>query len=272
MKAHDLARPLVRNQTQIHKGFLRPDIRDVRHPNLVASGQGATFDQVLKHRQRRVEIRGSRPFRRLSLHQQPRFPQLFKEPISAHFYPGRLQLHADQVVEFPHSQPRLIRSFRPCQFQHQAHVHFLSAPSVAPRIIILRGHVRQLAQPGHLQLRVRFDRLVRRPPACFFLKSSTLWSISSQATTRNACSSASSICVSASASLTRRSSLRSWPASFTSSAFSTRMILPYWPPPNCRTQRITVALPLIRYLRCTLKAQDLPVSTSRTHCILKALL
>src|SRR4030095_324847 len=50
------------------------------------------------------------------------------------------------------------------------------------------------------------------------------------------------------------------------------MILPYRPLPHCRTQRITVPLPLMLYFRCTASTQNSPASTSRTACILKALL
>src|SRR5580765_240058 len=249
MKSHDLARPSVGDQAQIHKRLLGPDVSDVGHPYLVASGHFAALAQVLKHRQIRVEIRRFRPWRWLSLHQQPHFAQFFKEPIPAHLDSGRLQFQVNHVIELSHPQTRLLPSFRSHQFQHQFHIHGLPAPSRSARIVILGRHVRPFADPRHFELRVGRDRPVRRPPACFFLNPSRLWFISSQATARNARSNASSICVSARASLTRRSSLRSWAASFTSSAFSTRINLPYLPLPNCRTHLITVLPPLILYLR-----------------------
>src|ERR1041384_902273 len=272
MKTHDLARPLVGNQTQVHKGFLSPHIGNISHPNLIGSGQSTASDQLLKHGQMRVKMGRAWPSRGLWLHQQTRFAQLCKEPVPAHFHPRRLQLHLQHVMEFSHSQARLVFPFRPHQLQDQLQIHFLSAPGLAARVIVLWSHLRQAAEQRHFQLRVGRDRLVRRPPACFFLNASNVWSISSQATTRKALSNASSICVSASASLTLRSSLRSCWLSFTSSAFSTRTTLPYRPLPNCRTQPITVPTPLILYLRRTAQALDLPLSTSLTNCSLKALL
>src|SRR5579862_1249854 len=272
METHDLARPLVRDQSQIHKRFLGPDIGQVGHPHLVAAAHLPAFDQVLKHRKIRVNLRGSGPFRTLSLHQQPRFAQLFKQPIPAHLHSRRRQLRFDQVVELPDSQARLMLPLGSHQLQHQLPIHFLPAPYASARVIILRCHVRQFTQPGHLHPGVGFDRLVRRPPACFFLNPSRLSFISSQATARKARSSASSICASANASFTLCSSLRSRAGSLISSAFSTRIILPYCPLPNRRTHPITVPPPLIWYLRRTSSTQAFPDSTSPTHCILKPLL
>ncbi len=37
MITHDLARPRIGDQPQIQKRFLRPNIGDVRHPDLVAA-------------------------------------------------------------------------------------------------------------------------------------------------------------------------------------------------------------------------------------------
>src|SRR5215831_6142680 len=142
-------------------------------------------------------------------------------------------------------------SFGADQFQQQAHIYFLPAPGLSARVIILGSHICQPAKPGYFYLRLARDRLVRRPPACFFLKLSKLWFSSSHATARNAFSKASSIWVSASASFACRNWLRSRVSSFTSSALSTRMILPCRPLPNCRTHRITVSGALIPYLRCT---------------------
>src|SRR5580692_81172 len=272
MKTHDLARPLVRDQSQIHKRFPGPDVGDIRHPNLVGPVELAPLDQIPKHRQMRVEMRRSGPFRGLSLHQHPGSAQFAKEPVPAQLHSRRLQFRGNQVVELSHTQARLLLALDSHQFQHQGQIHLLPPPDGSARIIILRGHLRQFAKPRHLQPGFDRDRLVRRPPACFFLKASTLWSISSQAASRNACSRASSMCVSASASLTRRNARRSRAASFTSPAFSTRISLPYRPLPYCRTHRVTVPLPVMLYLRSTPFAHQRPLSTSRTACSLKALL
>src|SRR5580658_2338222 len=272
MKTHDFARPLVRNQRQIHEPLLGPDIRNVRHPDLVAARQPAAFDQIFEHRQTRVHVRCFRPGRRFSLHQQPRLAQFFKEPVPPHFHARRRQLALDQVIDFSHPKPWLIFSLSPHQFQHQVHIHRLPTPNASTRIIILRRHPRLRADSNHLQCRAGFHRLVRRLPACFFLKASTGWFSCSQATSRKARSSANSTCVSASASLTRRNSCRNRLASSTSWAFSTRIIFPILPLPYRRTHFITVQLPPISYLRLAASAHNVPSSTSRTTCNLKLLL
>src|SRR6267142_2180883 len=272
MKTHDLARPLVGEQGQVQKALLGADVGNVGHPDLVWSGHLAAPDQILEHRKIRVKMRGSGPFRGFSLHQQSHFAQLGKEPVPAQLHLGGLQLRPNQVIELAHSQARLLRSLGPHQRQHQPQVHGLPAPSGSARVVILRSHLHQFAEPNHFEAGVRPDREVRRRPACFFLNASAVWPICSQATVRKAFSKANSICASASASLAWRSWLRNRVASLTSSACSTRIILPCRPLPYWRSHRSTVSVPLILYLRCTAKALPLPVSTSRTNCILKPLL
>ena len=100
MKPDDFSRPLVRDQRQIHEPYSRSDVGDVRHPNLVARAHLAALDEIVKHGEVRVKMRGFRPGRRLSLHQQPRFAELFKQSISAHLHARFLQLRLDQVVKF----------------------------------------------------------------------------------------------------------------------------------------------------------------------------
>src|SRR5258708_7061683 len=272
MKTDDLARPLVGKQGQVQKSLLGADVGNIGHPDLVWPRHLAAPDQILKHRKIGVKTRGPGPFRGFSLHQQSRFAQLGKEPVPAHFHPGGLQFRPNQVIELAHPQSRLLRSFCPHQRQHQPQVHGLPATSGSARVIILRSHVRQFTQPNHFEPGVLRDREVRRRPTCFFLKASAVSPICSHATARKAFSKANSICASASASLAWRSWLRSRVASFISSAFSTRITLPYLPLPYCRTHRITVCVPLMLYLRCTAQALHWPVSTSLTSCILKPLL
>src|SRR6266404_112590 len=272
MKTHDLARPLVGEQGQVQKSLLGADVGNIGHPDLVCSRHLAAPDQILEHRKIGVKMRGPGPFRGFSLHQQSHSAQFGKEPVPAHLHPGGLQFRPNQVIELSHSQARLLCSFCPHQIQHQLQVHYLPAASAPARVVILRCHPRQFTEPNHFEPGVLLDREVRRRPTCFFLKASVVWPIYSHATARKAFSKANSICASASASLAWRSWLRSRVASLTSSACSTRITLPYRPLPYCRTQRITVCVPLMLYLRCTAQALHWPVSTSRTNCSLKPLL
>src|SRR5882672_10031786 len=272
MKTDDLARPLVGEQGQVQKSLLGADVGNIGHPDLVWSPHLAAPDQIPKHRKMSVKMRGPGPFRGFSLHQQSHFAQFGKEPVPAQLHPGGLQFRRNQVIELAHSQSRLLRPFCPHQLQHQLQVHGLPAPSGSARVVVLRSHLHQFTEPNHFESRVLRDREVRRRPACFFLKASAVWPICSHATARKAFSKANSICASASASLAWRSWLRSRVVSLTSSACSTRITLPYLPLPYWPTHRSTVWLPLILYLRCTAKALPLPVSTSRTNCILKPLL
>src|SRR5216684_1827770 len=272
MKTHDLARPLVGEQGQVQKSLLGADVGNIGHPDLVWSRHLAAPDQILEHRKISVKMRGPGPFRGFSLHQQSHSAQFGKEGVPAQLHPGGLQFRPNQVIELAHSQSRLLRSLCPHQRQHQLQVHGLPAPSGSARVVILRSHLRQFTEPNHFEPGVLLDREVHRRPACFFLKASAVWPICSQATAKNAFSKANSICASAKASLAWRSWLRNRAASFTSSAFSTRINLPYLPLPYCRTHRITVWLPLMLYLRSTAQALPLPLSTSLTNCILKPLL
>src|SRR6266853_20728 len=272
MKTDDLARPLVGKQGQVQKSLLGADVGNIGHPDLVWSRHLAAPDQILEHRKISVKMRGPGPFRGFSLHQQSHFAQFGKEPVPAHLHPGGLEFRPNQVIELAHSQARLLRPFCSHQRQHQLQVHGPPATSGSARVVILRSHLHQFTKPNHFEPGVLRDREVCRCPACFFLKDSAVWPICSHATARNAFSKANSICASASASLAWRSWLRSRVASFTSSAFSTRITLPYLPLPYCRTHRITVWVPLMLYLRCTAQALHLPVSTSPTNCILNPLL
>src|ERR1041384_3144211 len=108
MKTHDLARPLVGDQSQIQKSLPRPNVGDIGHPHLVWTLELAVPDQILKDRKISLKIRGSRPFRRFSLHQQTHFSQFRKEPIPAYLHPGRLQFRRNQVIELSYSQSRLL--------------------------------------------------------------------------------------------------------------------------------------------------------------------
>src|SRR5882762_109161 len=251
MKAEDLARPLVGHQGQIQEPLPCPNIGYIGYPYLVGRRQFAAPDPVLKYREIGIKMRGFRPPRGFSFNQQPHFAQFSKEPVPAHLHPGGLQFRHDQIIELSHSQARLLMPLRSYQCQHQFQVHFLPAPSPSTRVVVLRSHARQLTEPNHFEPSVHFERKVRRLPACFFLNASGVWPICSQATTRKAFSKANSICVSAKASLACRSWLRRRAASLTSLAFSTRITLPCFPLPNCRTQRITVSVPLMSYLSCT---------------------
>src|SRR5258706_10264523 len=251
MKTDDLARPLVGEQRQVQKSLLGADVGNIGHPDLVGPRHLAAPDQILKHRKISVKLRGLGPFRGFSLHQQSHFAQFGKEPVPAHLHPGGLQFRPNQVIELAHSQSGLLHSFCPHQLQHQRQVHCLPAPSGSARVVVLRSHSRQLAESNHFEPSVHFERKVRRLPACFFLNASGVWPICSQATARKAFSKANSICVSAKASLACRSWLRRRAASLTSLDFSIRITLPCFPLPNCRTQRITVSVPLMSYLSCT---------------------
>src|SRR5438270_4312517 len=262
MKTDDLARPRVGEQGQVQKSLLGAQVGNIGHPDLVWSRHLAAPNQILKHRQIGVKVRGPGPFRRFSFHQQSHVGQFGKEPVPAHLHPGGLQFRPNQVIELAHSQARLLRSLCPHQRQHQLQVHGLPAPSGSARVVVLRSHLHQFTEPNHFESGVCRDREVRRRPACFFLKASAVWPICSQATVRKAFSKANSICASASASLAWRSWLRSRVASLTSSACSTRITLPYLPLPYWRTHRSTVSVPLMLYLRCTAKALLLPLSTS----------
>src|SRR5207248_5693488 len=115
-----------------------------------------------------------------------------------------------------------------CTASH-SEIYTLSLHDALPILVILRSHLHQFAEPNHFEPGVLRAREVRRRPTCFFLKASAVWPICSHATARKAFSKANSICASASASLVWRSWLRSRVASFISSAFSTRITLPYLP-------------------------------------------
>ncbi len=138
--AHNVPRNLVGQQRQKHESLLRPQIRQIPHPNLIGTVDFTSFDQIPEHRQAMIRVRRPRPLRTPAGQQQVLLAQHLKKPVPPQPHPRLGQRRPQQHPQLAAPQPGLQMPLRSHQPTHQLAIHGPPPPLLTPGVIVLPRH------------------------------------------------------------------------------------------------------------------------------------